>query len=82
MRKIYKIIQYVKIDNSNTVYRNDNVFVPTKTAYPNYGIGQIATHDDLNLDFDSEDEAIELLASKGFTDEQLHFFSIELQIRK
>jgi len=44
--------------------RNLNQRLPTKTNYPNYGIGQIATHDDLNMDFDSVDEAIAVLASK------------------
>jgi hypothetical protein len=80
MKKIYKIVQYTQ-GQSGKVIRNEYIRIPSKTAYPNYGIGQIVSNDDLNLDFDSEDDAIAMLESKGFTDEELSWFSIELQIR-
>lgn len=80
MKKIYKIVQYEK-DSLGKVKRHEYIRVPSKTNYPNYGIGQIADNDDLNLEFDSEDDAIAMLASKGFTDDELSWFSIELQIR-
>lgn len=61
--------------------RNANVRIPTKTNYSNYGIGQIATHDDLNMDFDSAEEAIAVLASKNLSDDELQYFDIVMQIR-
>lgn len=96
MRKIYKIAQYNNIAHiSNTAQQSSSqqfrtmkvrrtlglIYNHTPSSYNNNDGIDLPDYTDLNQEFNTEEEAIAVLASYNFTNEQLRFFEIVVQIR-
>lgn len=91
MRKIYKIAQYINysiIGNAVTAsvrqqFRNISVENSKRSKYYDIQTNGIVLDDcaSLNQEFNTEEEALAALASKGFTNDQLKFFEIVVQLR-